>query len=363
MPLNPNGKIDKPALPFPDTALAPPPPSKSLKLSPTQKTIYDIWLKLLPVPPASLDTEDNFFDLGGHSILATRLIFELRKTFVIDIPLGLVFERPTIGGLAEKIDSLRNEDLGLQQGPENGTQTSAIEMDYAKDVDVLLPTLPATFAPLPAEFPSKKLTVFLTGATGFLGAFILNDLLAKRSDRVAKVICLVRAKSKEDALNRLRESGQGRGVWEQDWETQGRVEAVVGDLADENFGLDAAEWSRIAREADAVLHNGAIVSAFPRINLQTLIIFCRYTGYTHTPSCGRQMLSRQSPPSSSALKTIPRHSPSCLPPRPWKPSITLSSRISLSNTVARVCPKQTTWKEAEPPLLPDMARASGSQKS
>lgn len=263
MPLNPNGKIDKPALPFPDTALAPPPPSKSLKLSPTQKTIYDIWLKLLPVPPASLDTEDNFFDLGGHSILATRLIFELRKTFVIDIPLGLVFERPTIGGLAEKIDSLRNEDLGLQQRPANGTQTSAIEMDYAKDVDVLLPTLPTTFAPLPADFASKKLTVFLTGATGFLGAFILNDLLAKRSDRVAKVICLVRARSKEDALNRLRESGQGRGVWEQDWETQGRVEAVIGDLADENFGLEAAEWSRIAKEADAVLHNGAIVSAVP----------------------------------------------------------------------------------------------------
>lgn len=263
MPLNPNGKIDKPALPFPDTALAPPPSSKALKLSPTQKTIYDIWLKLLPVPPASLDTEDNFFDLGGHSILATRLIFELRKTFVVDVPLGLVFERPTIGGLAEKIDSLRNEDLGLagdEGRPTNGT-TSAVEMDYAKDVDVLLPTLPETFAPLPVDFATKKLTVFLTGATGFLGAFILNDLLAKRSERVARVICLVRAKSKEDAMKRLRESGEGRGVWNQDWETQGRVEAVVGDLADEKFGLEAAEWSRIAKEADAVLHNGAIVGA------------------------------------------------------------------------------------------------------
>lgn len=260
MPLNPNGKIDKPALPFPDTALAPPPPSKNLKLTPTQKTIYDIWLRLLPVPPASLDAEDNFFDLGGHSILATRLIFELRKTFVVDVPLGLVFERPTIAGLAEKIDALRNEDLGLAGGEKATNGAAAVEMDYAKDVDVLLPTLPAAFAPLPADFATKRLTVFLTGATGFLGAFILNDLLAKRADRVAKVICLVRAKSKEDALNRLRESGEGRGVWQSEWETQGRVEAVVGDLSNENFGLDVAEWSRIAKEADTVVHNGAIVS-------------------------------------------------------------------------------------------------------
>jgi L-aminoadipate-semialdehyde dehydrogenase len=153
-------------------------------------------------------------------------------------------------------------------------------------VDVLLPTLPTSFAPLPTEFSTKKLTVFLTGATGFLGAFILNDLLAKRSDRVAKVICLVRAKSKDDALNRLRESGEGRGVWQQEWETQGRVEAVVGDLSEEHFGLDTTEWTRIAKEADAVLHNGAIVSCCTEIAESRILIACRRsTGFTLTPSC------------------------------------------------------------------------------
>jgi L-aminoadipate-semialdehyde dehydrogenase len=125
---------------------------------------------------------------------------------------------------------------------------------------VLLPSLPEKFAELPADYATKKVTVFLTGATGFLGAFILNDLLAKRSDRVAKVICLVRAKSSDDAMKRLEESGQGRGVWDSKWHSEGKVEAVVGDLSEDNFGLSDLEWKRCAEQADVVLHNGAVVS-------------------------------------------------------------------------------------------------------
>jgi hypothetical protein len=100
MPLNPNGKIDKPALPFPDTALQAPvsASAKSQKLTPTQKTIHDVWMSLLPAPPGAIELDENFFDLGGHSILATRATFELRKAFVVDVPLGLVFDQPTISG-------------------------------------------------------------------------------------------------------------------------------------------------------------------------------------------------------------------------------------------------------------------------
>jgi L-aminoadipate-semialdehyde dehydrogenase len=265
MPLNPNGKIDKPALPFPDTALQAPvsASAKSQKLTPTQKTIHDVWMSLLPAPPGAIELDENFFDLGGHSILATRATFELRKAFVVDVPLGLVFDQPTIGGLASSIEALRNDDLGFAGDASDqpkGHQGPAVDTDYAKDVDVLLPSLPEKFAELPADYATKKVTVFLTGATGFLGAFILNDLLAKRSERVAKVICLVRAKSSDDAMKRLEESGQGRGVWDSKWHSEGKVEAVVGDLSEDNFGLSDLEWKRCAEQADVVLHNGAVVS-------------------------------------------------------------------------------------------------------
>jgi L-aminoadipate-semialdehyde dehydrogenase len=251
LPLNPNGKIDKPALPFPDTSLAaPPPPADLAALTPTQKVIHDIWLKLLPSPPPSVGIDENFFDMGGHSILATRLIFEIRKAFVVNAPLGLVFEKPTIAAQAAEIDSMLTADLSVA----NGT-AKEVTTPYADDVEKLVAQLPK-FSPLPADFESKPATVFLTGATGFLGAFILRDLLSRN---VAKVICLVRAKTADAGLQRLRESGEGRGVWSEDWVSSGKVEAVVGDLADERFGLDEPTWNRIAAEADSVLHNGAVV--------------------------------------------------------------------------------------------------------
>jgi L-aminoadipate-semialdehyde dehydrogenase len=254
LPLNPNGKIDKPVLPFPDTALAVKRSFKSSSdLTPTQKTIHDIWLRLLPSPPPAIGVDENFFDLGGHSILATRLIFEIRKTFVVNAPLGLVFEKPTIQAQASAIDELNTAGV---IAADSSKDAAAEEVHYAADVAPLCAQLPEKFAPLAADFATKKLTVFLTGATGFLGAFILRDLLARR---VAKVICLVRAKTPEEGLARLRDGGVGRGVWDEAWVTEGRLEAVVGDLADEHFGLAQADWDRVAAEADAVLHNGAVV--------------------------------------------------------------------------------------------------------
>jgi L-aminoadipate-semialdehyde dehydrogenase len=253
LPLNPNGKIDKPALPFPDTTFAAP-SAPFTSLTPTQKTIHDIWLRLLPSPPSSVGIDENFFDMGGHSILATRLIFEIRKIFVVNAALGLVFETPTIQGQAAAVEHLRHADLGVS-APNGGGKEAIVDTAYAADVDLLSATLPK-FSPLPEDFSTKPLTVFLTGATGFLGAFILRDLLSRR---VEKVLCLVRAKTAEDGLHRLRDSGEGRGVWSENWVKTGKVEAVIGDLAEGRFGLSETEWDRISTEADAVLHNGAVV--------------------------------------------------------------------------------------------------------
>ncbi|TIB69283.1 alpha-aminoadipate reductase Lys1p [Wallemia mellicola] len=263
MPLNPNGKIDKPALPFPDTAILVPRSNvrDDRTLTPTQQTIHDVWKNLLPSAPSSIALDDNFFDLGGHSILATRLIFEIRKALVVEAPLGLVFEQPTIGGLAQSIEALKASDLGLHSdvSGKKEEKAAADEVLYGQDVDNLIPQLAAKYEALPSDFNNKKLTVVLTGATGFLGAFVLRDLLNLRSDRVGKVICIVRAKSSEDGINRLRQGGSARHSWDENWVQSGRVEAVVGDLESNHFGLDDKEWSRLSSESDAIIHNGAFV--------------------------------------------------------------------------------------------------------
>ncbi|KAF7289871.1 Alpha-aminoadipate reductase Lys1p [Mycena indigotica] len=262
MPLNPNGKIDKPALPFPDTVQAVTNvPAAARKGSVTEDTIRQIWSSLLPNAPQPIPADESFFDLGGHSILATRLIFEIRKTFVIDAPLGLVFDRPTITGLVEAVDSLRNADLGLEYKSSEPTATvSAAQelLEYGDDLEKLLPHLQDSYAGLPSDFETKSLTVFLTGATGFLGAFILRDLL-NRDKRIGKVICLVRAKIPEAGLERLRSGSTDRGVWNEQWVISRRLEVVCGDLAVEMFGLGKEHWNRVAEEADVVIHNGALV--------------------------------------------------------------------------------------------------------
>jgi L-aminoadipate-semialdehyde dehydrogenase len=274
MPLNPNGKIDKPALPFPDTAEAASAPRAKTgkatpKLSSTEAAISAIWGDLLPSPPTVIPIDESFFDLGGHSILATRLIFELRKKFVVEAPLGLVFERPTIKELAKAIDTLRDPHFGLAQdvatkvpsipGVANGSSTSAISPEnYGADLDKLINQLARKYPP-PKWTKADGLVVFLTGATGFLGAYILRDLL-NRPNLVAKVICLVRAKSAPEAMNRLRESGTDRGIWDEHWVSSGRLLAFRGDLSAPRYALSETEWENLAETADVILHNGAMVS-------------------------------------------------------------------------------------------------------
>ncbi|KAH7104976.1 alpha-aminoadipate reductase Lys1p [Auriculariales sp. MPI-PUGE-AT-0066] len=257
MPLNPNGKIDKPALPFPDTVLGSTSTKKVEELDPTQRAVRDIWAGLLPAASAAnIGLDDSFFDVGGHSILATRLVFELRNSLGISAPLGLVFTHPTLRALAQAADSLRGGDLGLSFL----AQPTPAEVDYSTDADALVAKLDASYSPLPADFASsdKKLTVLLTGATGFLGAFILRELL-QRAFRVAKVICIVRAKDESTGLERLRALCQDRGVWDPKWDEDKRVEVVVGDLASEKWSLRNDVWMRLASSVDAIVHNGALV--------------------------------------------------------------------------------------------------------
>ena len=267
MPLNPNGKIDKPSLPFPDTVQAASIESRRMgaqAVNPTEATIRAIWSHILPNAPAPIPLDENFFDLGGHSILATRLIFEIRKTFVIEAPLGLVFDHPTVAGQAAQVDILKDTDLGLDykaspvpSAPAAGTEPPKRVVEYGADYEALKQGLKESYPPLPDDFGAQGFRIFLTGATGFLGAFVLKDLF--RSDRVGKVFCLVRDASQEKATERLRQSSTGRGIWDEEWIKSSRLEVLCGDLDQARFGLSSEVWNKVANGTDIIIHNGAFV--------------------------------------------------------------------------------------------------------
>ena len=103
LPLNSNGKIDRHALPAVahqvGTTSEPAVPQTE-----TEKTLARIWSELLNV--ANVGANDDFFDLGGQSLVAIQAVSRIRDAFGVDVSLRNLFERPTIAGLAELIDGL-----------------------------------------------------------------------------------------------------------------------------------------------------------------------------------------------------------------------------------------------------------------
>jgi amino acid adenylation domain-containing protein len=101
-PLTPNGKLDRVALPEPNAANTLQDEAVSAPSSPLEKQLNGMITKLLKVDKVGLD--DNFFMLGGHSLLGTQLIARLAKTFDIELKLRALFEAPTIRLLAAKVE-------------------------------------------------------------------------------------------------------------------------------------------------------------------------------------------------------------------------------------------------------------------
>ncbi|MGH9374476.1 MAG: amino acid adenylation domain-containing protein, partial [Vicinamibacterales bacterium] len=111
LPLNLNGKLDRAALPLPN---ADRPHLDVLYAEPrtdTEREIAAIWARLLGIE--TIGVNDNFFTLGGHSLLATQAVARVRDRLGVDMPVRIMFERPTIAALAERADERELHALTL----------------------------------------------------------------------------------------------------------------------------------------------------------------------------------------------------------------------------------------------------------
>ncbi|KAF2850990.1 L-aminoadipate-semialdehyde dehydrogenase-like protein large subunit [Plenodomus tracheiphilus IPT5] len=259
-PLNPNGKIDRPALPYPEPAQlaaagARRPSQLGAALTPTEKTMANIWADLLGdrgVVADSISGSDSFFDLGGHSIIAQQLLFKIRQEWKdIDVPMTTIFQYPTLRGFSANIDQAM-DPIGLRLDTAEAIEDDPEDEAYSADARELATQLTEFKTREPLK-PGEEVHTFLTGATGFLGAYLLRDILS----RPGKVTLLVRAKDTEAALGRVRQTCQAYGIWDDSWTA--RLEALVGDLEKESFGLAHDVWNRLADSVDIVIHNGALV--------------------------------------------------------------------------------------------------------
>ena len=116
MPITPNGKIDYRSLPAPDTTIVQLGTEFVLPSNPTEELLAKIWTNILRVERVGI--HDNFFALGGHSLLSVRLVAEIEKAFNFQIPLSSLFKISTIAEIAELIceqtqEPISDEDSSL----------------------------------------------------------------------------------------------------------------------------------------------------------------------------------------------------------------------------------------------------------
>ncbi|HEY0604519.1 MAG TPA: phosphopantetheine-binding protein, partial [Herpetosiphonaceae bacterium] len=124
LPLTPHGKVDRQALPAPESAHVGQADAYVAPRTASETLLAGIWAAVLHREQVSVDA--TFFDLGGHSLLATQVIARVRETFQVELPLRTLFdpETLTIAGLAAHIDAMR----WVAQG--NQAQASTNEEDW-----------------------------------------------------------------------------------------------------------------------------------------------------------------------------------------------------------------------------------------
>lgn len=260
-PLIPSGKIDYRALPEPqwqslgDRPHVPP-------QTPLEIQLAGIWRQLLDIEEVGI--QDRFSDLGGNSLLAVELIARIEGTFAIQFPLDRFLEHPTIAGLADEIVALLGGKIPL---------LAVGDLEEKGELDPSIYPENLFGDPIP--------NIFLTGATGFLGAFLLRELLERTR---ADIHCLVRATKPAEARVKLRSALQQYQLWNDDFSD--RIIAIPGDLSKSHFGIPPKSFFRLTEKIDIIYHCGAWVnvlypySALEGVNVKGTEEILRLAGQT-----------------------------------------------------------------------------------
>ncbi|WP_327110085.1 amino acid adenylation domain-containing protein [Nocardia sp. NBC_01730] len=230
-PVRTSGKIDRAALPLPPFSTR----TDAVPGTPLEQAIAEVFADVLSVSP--IGVADDFFELGGSSLLAFTLHQRLSSRLARDVPMSAILTTPTVTGLAARLTGTSEPDI-----PPTPDADAVLEPEF----DV------SGCAPAPTGPPQE---VLLTGATGFLGAHLLHELL-ERTD--ARVWCVVRADSAEEGIDRIL---RAQRCYRLSGETAAeRIVVVAGDLTAPRLGLDTTDYDCLADGVDAIYHNGARVN-------------------------------------------------------------------------------------------------------
>lgn len=226
LPLTSNGKLNRRALPAPESRGT----EHGAYIAPRdelEQTLTDIWRQLLRVDRISVS--DNLFERGAHSLLVLQALFKISKETGHALKVADVYSSLTIREMAARIRGSEVEDEFVDLATEAvlGSEIVAVPRIAADTTDGIL----------------------LTGATGFVGRFLLAQLL---EDSGATIYCLVRAATQQQASLRLKAVLAKWHLWCDEWET--RVVAIPGDLRLPRLGIDELTYRFLCRNVDSIYH-------------------------------------------------------------------------------------------------------------
>ncbi|MDQ1290073.1 MAG: hypothetical protein QG622_3639, partial [Actinomycetota bacterium] len=185
---------------------------------------------------------DDFFALGGHSLIAASVVARIERECEVRVSLRRFFENPTVEESARLVERLRSGE---------GASPAGLTVPGLRAEATLDPSV----RPRAPGARSATGRVLLTGATGFLGGFLLQELMTRTSFHVE---VLVRGTTDAAAAReRVLRSAARWGIRDDGW--SGRVTAVPGDLSRPFLGLEPRRFERLADDTDAIYHNAAEV--------------------------------------------------------------------------------------------------------
>lgn len=259
LPLTPNGKIDRKSLMQNSPHLVMKERTFTMPETEMQIEIAQIWEQVLDVKPVGLD--DDFFELGGHSLKIMPVLVQLKPKYPM-IRIQDFFKFRTVAKLAQYLEEKTEESAQIvEQQSQIATKPVTNHIQKKKRE--------RSVSSITVNIPKG---VFLTGATGFLGAYILKELLEIPS---ISIYCLVRKTGDASIDRKLAEKMVfyfGQGILSQ---MKGRVFTVEGDLSSKSLGVDSLTWDHLVGKIDSVIHCGGEVrhygdrEHFHKVNLDS----------------------------------------------------------------------------------------------
>ncbi|HEI9905438.1 TPA: amino acid adenylation domain-containing protein [Serratia marcescens] len=271
LPINANGKIDQAAL----LALAPEArPAPAEPLDGHQRIVADLWRRLLKIDHIRAD--DDFFALGGHSLLAANLANQLGKAFAVKTYVRDIYAYPNLKTLAQAMAQRQGQEQTPE--PQDGEPARALQDDVYLPSDLVIdPTFDARQISAPRA-------ILLTGATGFVGAHLLADLL-RTTD--AELYCLVRDGAKLPPRQRLEAVLQRYRIALSAGQ-RARLHILPGDVAEHHFSLAPAAYRVLSQDIDLIYHSASAVNFIQpyaymkRDNVQGLREIIRFAAHSRT---------------------------------------------------------------------------------